>query len=166
MQRNLLLDVPDGFFTTTFFMSGILLQISKNYARVRLEENAWEQRLTEARQKRLDEDPSLTELDLRRQEAAQEWSAYGKPRVLTLEREQTEVMTDEDILAFEREYGIDYDPYYDEPYEEDDLPEGPYEVDRLYGDRIYENGEVFFKNGDVFYRQGAKPRSYNFFSSK
>lgn len=69
-------------------------------------------------------------------------------------------MSDDDIRAFEATYGIDYDPYYDDPYTEDELPNDVnFRVDRLYGDRIYENGEVFYKDGDVYYRQGAKPRN-------
>lgn len=62
-------------------MSGILLSLAKNFARVRMEERAWEQRLEEGRRERLARDPTLTEMDLRRMEAEQEWSAYGKPRM-------------------------------------------------------------------------------------
>ena len=51
------------------------------FSRARLEERAWEQRLMDGRAERLRQDPSLTELDLRRREAALEWSAYGKPRM-------------------------------------------------------------------------------------
>ena len=172
----LLLDVPDGFFTLTFPMLGILLSISKNFARIRMEENAWEQRLAEARLQRLQQDPTLTELDLRRQEAAMEWSAYGKPAQLEREqqreqREQEEsntrssssssrskkrvrvmdrrdenvesvkeevtiavdprqyCMTTDEIAAFELEFGVQYDPYYDDPYVEEELPEGTYSID-------------------------------------
>ena len=186
----LLLDVPDGFFTVTFPMLGILLSISKNFARVRMEENAWEQRLASARQAQLRADPTLTELDLRRQEAALEWSAYGKPRfeeeearkrqrVKVLERRQNEHdketdksrrstsssarMSDAEIQAFELEYGIEYDPYYDEPYDEDELPtDMKYQTDRRYGDRIYENGEIFYRHDGQYFRQGAKPRNLKF----
>ena len=45
-----------------------------------MEENAWEQRLAAARAAQLQADPTLTDLDLRRQQAATEWSAYGNPR--------------------------------------------------------------------------------------
>ena len=122
-QLNLLLDVPDGFFTVTFPMLGILLSISKSFGRVRMEERAWEQRLEEGRKERLRRDPSLTELDLRRREAALEWSAYGKPRmeeermmarVKVMEREEVDEesssrqyrMTEDEIGMFEKEYGI------------------------------------------------------------
>jgi hypothetical protein len=193
---HLLLDVPDSFFTITFPMLGILLSISKNAARVRMEENAWEQRLAEGRAERLRRDPSLTELDLRRQEAELEWSAYGKPRmqeerankqvereskysntkrVMVKERRVVDNdnddsmdrdyrMTDEEIQAFELEYGVDYDPYYDDPYSVDELPEGKYSTDKRYGDRVYENGEVFFcdANSGLYYRQGSKPRGSSF----
>lgn len=187
-----LLDVPDGFFTITFFMSGILLSISKNFARIRREENAWEQRLAEGRAAALRSDPTLTELDLRRQEAAAEWSAYGKPRweeeerlrkrqrVKVMERDDYDDdepsssrrrkppshrrMTDAEIEAFELEYGVPYDPYYDEPYTADELPQDmSYQTDKRYGDRIYENGEIFYKHGeDAYFRQGAKPRNLKF----
>lgn len=191
---QLLLDVPDAFFTVTFPMLGILLSISKNFARVRMEERAWEQRLEEARLERLRQDPTLTEIDLRRKEAAMEWSAYGKPRqeeeermtrevspgrrstttrVQVLDREDDEEqvldarayrMTEEEIDAFELEYGVEYDPYYDDPYGEEELPEGKFSVDRMYGDRVYEDGEIFYKDAKtgLFYRQGSKPRNLSF----
>jgi len=218
---NLLLDVPDYFFTFTFPMLGILLSLSKNFGRVRMEERAWEQRLEESRAERLRRDPTVTELDLRRQEAAQEWSAYGKPRMqeeqeelarrqrqqqqqrrydeesdeefyrsrkgrrgrrrvavmdredddeedLEMEREPSVRMTEEEIEAFEMEYGVEYDPYYDDPYTEEELPEDvSYNVDKVYGDRIYESGEVFYKDAEtgLFYRQGAKPRNLRFWGS-
>lgn len=200
---NSLLEVPPYFFTFTFPMLGILLTISKEFARRRLEESAWEQRLEEAREKRLRDDPSLTELDLRRKEAGLEWSAYGKPRRQEEEREKAmreeeddegsyrsrsrrrvkvmekdedydddydddddvknkkNVMSDNEINQFEMEYGVEYDPYYDDPYSEEDLPDEPFNLDRKYGDRRYKNGEIFYKDKEsgLFYRQGAKPRN-------
>ncbi len=176
-------------------MLGILLSVSKNFARLRLEESAWEQRLEEAREKRLREDPTLTELELRQKEASMEWSAYGKPRkqeaelekqmkeqelgrsrVKVMERDdryddedsdRAYFMTDDEIDQFEMEYGIEYDPYYDDPYAEDELPDDvKFRVDKKYGDRIYENGEIFYKDqsSGLFYRQGAKPRNLSFWS--
>lgn len=187
---NVLLEVPEYFFTFTFPMLGILLSVSKGFARLRLEESAWEQRLEEAREKRLREDPTLTELELRQKEASLEWSAYGKPRKEEAERERvmregdfgrksvrvmeredrydedrSYHMTDNEINQFELEYGIEYDPYYDDPYDEDELPDDvKFRVDKKYGDRIYENGEIFYKDksSGLFYRQGAKPRNLSF----
>jgi hypothetical protein len=175
---QLLLDVPDNFFAVTFFGLGLLLSISKNFARVRMEERAWEQRLEEARIERLRQDPTLTELDLRRKEAAVEWSAYGTPRLEEERRRRVQVMdryeeessrregkmSQEEIEAFEFEYGVEYDPYYDDPYTEEDLPVGKFSVDKLYGDRVYENGEIFYKDAQsgLFYRQGCKPRNLSF----
>jgi hypothetical protein len=198
---NSLLEVPPYFFTFTFPMLGILLTISKEFARRRLEESAWEQRLEEAREKRLRDNPSLTELDLRRKEAGLEWSAYGKPRRQEEEREKAmreeddegsyrsssrrrvkvmekdedydddyddddvenrkNVMSDNEINQFEMEYGVEYDPYYDDPYSEEELPDEPFNLDRKYGDRRYKNGEIFYKDKEsgLFYRQGAKPRN-------
>lgn len=194
---NLLLDVPDYFFTFSFPILGIMLQVSKNFGRLRMEERAWELRVEEARERRLEEDPTLTEIELRRKEAAMEWSAYGKPRmdeeerrqqqemmyesrrrnrVQVMDREQEEEddddmeyrshrMSDKEIELFEMEYSVDYDPYYDDPYTEEELPDDiTYNVDRKYGDRIYDNGEIFYKDKEsgLFYRQGAKPRMLSF----
>jgi hypothetical protein len=191
---RVLLDVPDGFFTVTFPVLGILLSLSKSFARVRMEENAWEQRLAEGRAKLLAQDPTLTELDLRRMEAEREWSAYGVPRMEQEQQERLErerrrggvktaaaerpsedksgnkrkgdrngVMSIEEIEAFEATYGVEYDPYYDDPYAEDELPPGKFQVDKRYGDRIYDDGEIFYKTSDgTYYRQGAKPRSFQF----
>mmetsp|Transcript_29326 Transcript_29326/g.60989 ORF Transcript_29326/g.60989 Transcript_29326/m.60989 type:complete len:276 (+) Transcript_29326:111-938(+) len=188
---NVLLEVPEYFFTFTFPMLGILLSVSKGFARLRLEESAWEQRLEEAREKRLREDPTLTEIELRRKEASLEWSAYGKPRQQEEERTMREEdfgssgkvvnvkereydsdldnrnyrMNDDEIDQFEMEYGVEYDPYYDDPYAEDELPDDiKFRLDKKYGDRIYENGEIFYKDksSGLFYRQGAKPRNLSF----
>lgn len=209
-----LLDVPEGFFTVTFVSLGIFLSVSKQFGRVRMEENAWEGRLAEARRAKVAADPTLTELDVRRQEAALEWSAYGQPRqqqqqeqgqfretetstgrrgrrVQVMDREDTQGrvydnddedddnndeeddnqtsrgMTDAEITAFELEYAIKYDPYYDEPYDESELPNDmKCTIDRRYGDRIYENGEIFYKDPEtgLFYRQGAKPRNLKFWT--
>ena len=194
---NVLIDVPEYFFTFTFPMLGIILSVSKSFGRLRMEERAWELRVEEARMKRLKEDPTLTEIELRRKEAAMEWSAYGKPRmdeeraereirgkegrgrVKVMEREEyydeqddyedederEYRMTDKEIALFEMEYGVEYDPYYDDPYKEEELPDDvSFSVDKKYGDRIYENGEIFYKDKetDLFYRQGAKPRNLSF----
>jgi hypothetical protein len=204
---NVLLDVPEGFFTVTFPMLGLLLSLSKSFVRARMEERAWEQRLEEAREVLLLENPQMTELDLRKMDAAQEYSAYGKPRldeekqkrrqfietpssrpatvweseesgeprrrsrrrpsVQVIDREDDEngspyKMTREEVAQYETMYGIQYDPYYDDPYSEDDLPQDmKYTVDKIYGDRVYSNGEIFYRDGatGMYYRQGAKPRS-------
>ena len=77
-------------------------------------------------------------------------------------------MSDSDIRNFESTYNIPYDPYYDEPYTEDELPVGKYKIDKSYGDRRYENGEIFYKEEgeDVFYRQGSRPRQKKFWDWK
>ena len=70
-------------------------------------------------------------------------------------------MTDEDIEDFEAEYGVEYDPYYDEPYEEDELPtDVKCYTDGMFMDKRYENGEVFYYDEDLemYWRQGCKPR--------
>ena len=71
-------------------------------------------------------------------------------------------MTDDEIREFENANGVEYDPYYDEPYAEDELPRGKYKEDKSYGDRRYENGEIFYREGAVYYRQGSRPRQKKF----
>ena len=74
-------------------------------------------------------------------------------------------MSPQEIENFEREFGVEYDPYYDDPYTEEELPEDiPYKVDKLYGDRIYKDGEVFYKDDKtgLYYRQGSQPRTQKF----
>jgi hypothetical protein len=185
---HVLLNVPDGFFTLAFPALGVMSALTKQFNHRRTEERAWEQRVEEARLKRLREDPTLTEIELRRKEASTEWSAYGKPR-MDEERaekdrqegrgrrvnsdEEEEVgyrqnrMTDDEIALLEAEFGVDYDPYYDDPYTEEELPNDiGYDVDGKYGDRIYKNGEIFYKDKATgsFYRQGAKPKNLSFWS--
>ena len=70
-------------------------------------------------------------------------------------------MTDDEIEDFEAEYGVEYDPYYDEPYEEDELPQDvKCYTDGMFMDKRYENGEVFYYDDDLdmYWRQGCKPR--------
>ncbi len=77
-----------------------------------------------------------------------------------LEREEY-FRWDEEIEDFEAEYGAKYDPYYDEPYEEDELPQdGKCYTDGVFMDKRYENGEVFYYDEDLemYWRQGCKPR--------
>lgn len=193
LQNGIIMDVDDNFFTATFFSIGLFYSLGKAYNRYLLEEIAFEQRKMEARERRLEEDPSLSEMDLRREESDSWTSIYGKrsrgrrdrsgdgeleegrepkygSRVATMEREYDdddedfEGMSDEEIAEFEAKYGVEYDPYYDEPYEEDELPEGKYKEDKSYGDRRYANGEVFYKDEatGLFYRQGSKPRQKKF----
>eukprot|EP00980_Cylindrotheca_fusiformis_P002139 scaffold481_cov208-Cylindrotheca_fusiformis.AAC.5 len=193
---SVLVDVPEHFFVLTFPILGLISSVSKSFGRLRMEERAWELRVEEARMKRLQEDPTLTEIELRRKEAALEWSAYGKPRmdeeraererrelqngrkrVKVMERDDDDAdeehrdddreyrMSDKEIEMFEMEYGVEYDPYYDDPYSEDELPDDiPFNVDKKYGDRIYENGEIFYKDKEsgLYFRQGAKPRNLSF----
>mmetsp|Transcript_1277 Transcript_1277/g.1825 ORF Transcript_1277/g.1825 Transcript_1277/m.1825 type:complete len:281 (+) Transcript_1277:93-935(+) len=134
---------------------------------------------------------AYTELDLRRMDAEASQSAYGPDaveqkgrsrsgRTKTLERPENEtdknqsdrntdssnyIMTDEEISSFETEFGISYDPYYDEPYTKDELPDDiPFTVDKSYGDIRYENGEIFYadeENPGMYWRQGGKPRLKN-----
>jgi len=192
LHNGVIIDVPDDFFTLSFFSIGLFYSLGKAYNRYLLEEVAFEQRKLEARERRLEEDPTLNELDLRREESAAWPSVYARKfrgegetfendeprggsrrssrRVSTLDREDDEddddeyTMSDEEIADFESSNGVEYDPYYDEPYEESELPVGKYKEDKSYGDRRYENGEVFYKDegSGLFYRQGSRPRSKKF----
>jgi transposase len=179
---SVLLDVPDGFFTVTFPMLGFLLALSKNFVRVRMEENAWEQRLEEGRLERLRSDPTLTELDLRRKEASMEWSAYGKPRMEeeraekdrrqetsgatmkdTGRKSRTKVMDrdeeeDEDEID-PREYRMTDDEIdtFESEYgvEYDPYYDDPYAEDELPEDKFNLDklyGDRIYESGEVFYK--------------
>lgn len=179
-----IVDVPNGFFTITFPILGILLQISKEVNRAKLEERAFDLRLQEQRKRKLAADPTLTESELIRQDAARDFSYYGpkavgrrdegnevkadrrsRARVTVLERPEAEpgrqyTLSEEEIMELEA-LGLEYDPYYDDPYTEEELPEDvPYRNDRRFGDRIYDDGEVFYRDSTngLYYRQGSKPR--------
>ncbi|EED93287.1 predicted protein [Thalassiosira pseudonana CCMP1335] len=191
LHNGIIIDVDDNFFTAAFFSIGLFYSLGKAYNRYLLEEVAFEQRKLEARERRLEEDPTLSELDLRREESEGWTSVYGKrsrrggsgaeegseqreskyrsSRVAVLDREEDEDeeeygMTDDEIADFESRYGVEYDPYYDEPYEESELPVGKFKEDKSYGDRRYANGEVFYKDETtgMFYRQGSRPRQKKF----
>ena len=191
INNGIIIDVDDNFFTVAFFSIGLFYSLGKAYNRYLLEEVAFEQRRLEARERRLEEDPTLSELDLRREETASWPSVYGRKyrgegettateggreskwrrsRVSVMDREDDDDddddygMTDEQIAEFEAKYAVEYDPYYDEPYEESELPVGKYKEDKSYGDRRYENGEVFYKDDatGLFYRQGSRPRQKKF----
>jgi len=75
-------------------------------------------------------------------------------------------MSDEQIAEFEETYGVGYDPYYDEPYTADELPDDiSFVEDKVYGDRRYENGEIFYRDErkeDLYWRQGGRPRLKQF----
>ena len=148
LHNGIIIDVPDDFFTATFFSIGLFYSLGKAYNRYLLEEVAFEQRKFEARERKLQEDPTLSELDVRREESMNWPSVYARKfrgegetyvnernskdgsrrkrrGVAVLDREDeldedefNSQMTDEEINAFENTYGVEYDPYYDEPYEE------------------------------------------------
>jgi len=209
LYDGVILAVPDDFFTVTGLILGTTYTLMRAINRVVLENVAWEMRLEDSRQKKLDnvdddEISIFTELDLRRQDAANSKSAYGSEamegraggrvegrgrqrRVMTKEyggfdgderrdrgNEDTDedsesrkyTMTDEQILQFEQEYGIEYDPYYDEPYTEEELPDDmKFYKDKSYGDRRYENGELFYQDEEyknLYWRQGGRPRLRQF----
>jgi hypothetical protein len=107
-----------------------------------------------------------------RQASDEERAEQARSRVQVTDRDDDEGddsreyrMTDDEVSMFETDYGVDYDPYYDDPYTEDELPDDiPFNVDKKYGDRIFDNGEIFYKEKEtgLYYRQGAKPRNLSF----
>lgn len=206
-----IVNVPDDFFTITGISLGFAYTILRSWNRVTVENVAWENRLEDARQTKLDQEfddsgsgksstnvNSYTELDLRRMDAAASKSAYGPDAMAARERErkgkarrvrtmeedayyndndndQEEEdersdrvynMNDEQINEFEETYGVEYDAYYDEPYTMDELPDDmSFVEDKVYGDRRYENGEIFYQdegNKSVYWRQGGRPRLKQF----
>jgi len=209
LYDGVIVPIADDFMTITGLALGLTYSLTRSVNRVVLENVAWENRLEDARQKKLDNldegDISLyTELDLRRQDADKSNRFYGTKvmeeegrgggrvegkgrsrRVQTKEyggydanevsdRDEGDdrkyTMTDLQILDFEDEYGVEYDPYYDEPYMEDELPdEMTFYKDKTYGDRRYENGEVFYQdedNKDLYWRQGGRPRLRQFWEGR
>lgn len=194
LHNGVIIDVSDNFFTLSFFSIGLLYSLGKAYNRFLLEEVAFEQRKVEARERRLERDPTASEFDLRREESAGWPSVYARSlwaegetagdgeggdvrrarRARTAVRDRAETedaedddfegMSDADIEDFEGRFGVEYDPYYDEPYEESELPVGKYQEDKSYGDRRYANGEVFYKDDGtgLFFRQGSRPRQRKF----
>lgn len=196
LNWGVIVPVPDDFFTITGISLGFAYTILRSWNRVTVENVAWENRLEDARLAKLDEEEesgsvsAYTELDLRKIDAEASRSSYGpeamerrekkrRSRVQTLERDEyydedddeaqsdrVYSMTDEEINDFEETYGIEYDPYYDEPYTVDELPDDmSYVEDKVYGDRRYENGEIFYRdegNKNIYWRQGGRPRLKQF----
>ena len=70
-------------------------------------------------------------------------------------------MADDQINEFEGTYGVECDPYYQEPYMVDELPDDmSFVEDKVYGDRRYEKGQIFYRNesnDDLYWRQGCRP---------
>jgi hypothetical protein len=195
LHWGVLVPVPDDFFTITGISLGFAYTILRSWNRVTVENVAWENRLEDARLAKLDDDDVMnvnayTELDLRKADAAASKSAYGpgtdsmdgreakrrSRRVQTLDEEYYDdedeesnrnySMTDEQINEFEETYGVEYDPYYDEPYTVDELPDDvSFVEDKVYGDRRYEDGEIFYRderNDNLYWRQGGRPRLKQF----
>ena len=71
------------------------------------------------------------------------------------------------VEKFEKEFGLEYDPEYDDPLLEEELPKDLKFIKlSVFGDRMYEDGSVYFKDGDVYFRRGAKPRLRSFWESR
>lgn len=167
--------VRDHYFLINGIVAGIVLTLGTGVNRNVQANQAWEERVKEAQASRIakggKEESMVNELDLRAELASMSPSMYGPEAKARrkrrgnsgeseseIERDEYE-MSDEDIEEFQKQYGVQYDPYYDEVYYEDELPQDvEFSTDPYFGDRIYDNGETFFKDGDKFYRKGAKPR--------
>ena len=166
----------DHYFMLNGIVTGIILSVGTSVNRNVQADQAWEARIKEAQVKaRQAQGDGLTvsELDLRAELAEMSPSMYG-PEAMDRRRRKKQNEDDdlndedelspEEILEFEKMYGVKYDPYYDQAYYEDELPiDMDFSVDSYFGDRVYENGETFFKDGEKYYRKGSKPR-LKFFS--
>lgn len=174
----------DYQFTITGIISGIILSIGQGVSRNAAAEQAFEERIKEAQleanyRRRMNNEQELSELDLRAELAEKSPSMYGPEAMERRERKKREMrnmdedededfendnemdheLSPEEIEEFEEIYGVKYDPYYDQPYFEDELPNDvDFYKDPYFGDRTYENGETFFRDGDMFWRKGSKPR--------
>ena len=187
-SRLFLMEPPgDDFYVYVFPVATILAQIGRRMQRARLEEQSWELRLAEAREQILRENPTLTKAEVRRDQASLDPSVYSPASSMQLTSvERLPVLTSTKEPALTQEYGpgrtytcnqdeidaieafgVEYDPFYDDPYTAGELPSkrGYDRVrhDRTFGDMIYiKDGvtEVFYKDKDsgLYYRQGARPR--------
>jgi hypothetical protein len=163
---------------------GLAWVILPYFVRVASAERAWEERLMEARRKRAQETgielsnvefyqqsvstyPSMYGPDgtLERKRKAALRKKEGKEGAMSEEEEEEEdlVASVQERMAFEKEFGLEYDPDYDDPLLEEELPKDLKFIKlSVYGDRMYEDGRVYFKDGDVYFRRGAKPRLRSF----
>lgn len=162
----------DHHYLFSGIVSGIVLSIGTSVSRNVQADQAWEERIREAQVQKKRNDPNDTrnELDLRAELAEMSPSMYG-PEAQARRRRQREdedleyddddddVMSAEEIREFETAYGIEYDPFYDQGYDEDELPNSKdFSTDPYFGDRVYDDGETFFLNDGKYYRKGSKPR--------
>jgi len=144
-------------------------------------EQGWDERLQEAR-RNSDVEP-MSDVEFYRKTTDVFPSAYGPDGIYANEEEidrtrqkrnrnddddeedELTGMSELEIEKFREEFGLEYDPYYDEPYYEDELPQGLKFSSPLFisNDRIYEDGQTFYAYEDRFYRRGSKPRSFKVF---
>lgn len=177
--------IADHYFMLNGIAAGVILSIGTSVNRNVQADQAWEERIKDSQVQRAsatNNAEGLTELDLRAEIAENSPSMYGPEAIERRKRrrnananardndddeyddEEEDELSPEEILEFEKMYGVKYDPYFDQAYFEDELPNNmEFSVDSYFGDRVYENGEVFFKDGDKYYRKGSKPRM-KFFS--
>jgi hypothetical protein len=163
---------------------GLAWVILPYFVRVASAERAWEERLMEARKKRAQETGiELSNVEFYQQSVSTYPSMYGPDGTLERKRKAAlrkkdeiegpmrgEEEEEEDLaasvqerMAFEKEFGLEYDPDYDDPLLEEQLPKDLKFIKlSVYGDRMYEDGRVYFKDGDVYFRRGAKPRLRSF----
>lgn len=154
--------ITDNFFAVNGLITGMFLTAATGASRIVSANEGWEERLRRAKEEDDDdeneneEDLLFTELDIRSDIAKKSPSRYG-PKAATTATTTDDINTE---IEFESKYGITYDPYYDLPYEEDELPNDVnYSKDPFFGDRVYENGEQFFCVGKgLYYRKGSRPR--------
>lgn len=156
---------------------GLAWAIIPSWVRIASAERAWEERLAKARQKREEESgEKMSNIEFYQKSVSTYPTMYGPDGTLERKRraalkkkrkdenldmeeykeEEDTTVVAEERLAFEKEFGLEYDPDYDEPLLEEELPTDLKFVKlSAYGDRMYEDGRVFFKDGDVYFRRGA-----------
>jgi len=212
---------------TLYLMNGLMTR----YRRDQTENEAWEERLKDTRNQVLELDPTMTALELKRQEVENSWSVYGnqkyeaKQQQLLQKQQQQQQrqqrqqsrskkvsvmnnndeeeegddhtiqyqrpdrstssssskgkytygereyhLSDDEIDELQDVYGVQYDPYYDDPYTLEELPDAPndfwgkpkYHHTNFHGTRFYfETGETFYcnKKNMLWYRSGSRPHS-------
>jgi len=159
--------ITDNFFAVNGLITGFFLTSATGASRIVSANEGWEERLRAAKEEEYleddeDEDNAVfTELDIRSEIAEKSPSKYGPKSEGGTTRNQSESTDQINVeLEFETSYGIPYEPYYDVPYEEEELPtDVGYSKDPFFGDRVYENGEQFFSVGKgMYYRKGSRPR--------
>eukprot|EP00548_Thalassiothrix_antarctica_P003868 CAMPEP_0194133762 /NCGR_PEP_ID=MMETSP0152-20130528/3795_1 /TAXON_ID=1049557 /ORGANISM="Thalassiothrix antarctica, Strain L6-D1" /LENGTH=210 /DNA_ID=CAMNT_0038829117 /DNA_START=232 /DNA_END=864 /DNA_ORIENTATION=+ len=190
LDGSMYMPLPDSPFDVdnmSVFCWGLFGVFSSEYYRLRREECAFEERVVENREQRLANDPTLIRRQVYKEESRTLSTYYGRFRPnnaleMELRNQRTTVLerdfniegsgrqfkiSESEILELEK-LKVKYDPYYDDPYTKEELPDDiPYkDIHGRHRDRYYKNGEIFYidKETGLYFRQGAKPRMRPFWA--